>query len=104
MMKYTPEITEKIKNDYLEGRPIEDIALELDVPVRSIIAKLSTLGVYKRKEYRDKRGNPPVKKEELVDRIAKLLDVHSDILESLEKANKNVLLLLEKALTVARNE
>lgn len=97
-MKYTKEITEKIHADYLAGRSVAEIAQELDVPTRSIIAKLSAAGVYKKKEYRNKRGELPIKKEEYIERIAKLLNVNIDILESLEKANKHVLQLLEKAL------
>lgn len=97
-MKYTKEQTDKLKQDYLNEVPVEEIAAELDVPVRSVIAKLSALGVYKKKEYRNKRGEIPVKKEEYIQRIAELLEVNIDILESLEKANKNVLQLLEKAL------
>ena len=64
------------------------------VPDRSIIAKLSSLGVYKKKEYLTKRGEVPVKKEEYIDRIAKLLDVNAEFLESLEKVNKAVLALI----------
>lgn len=97
-MKYTPEITNKLIKDYTEGVPAEQIALELDVPKRSVIAKLSSLGVYKKKEYLTKRGDIPVKKEEYVERIAVLLGVNIEILESLEKVNKNVLALIEKSL------
>ena len=97
-MKYTKEITEKLVADYLAEIPVEEIAKELDVQPRSVIAKLSSLGVYKKKEYRTKRGEIPVKKEEYIERIAELLDVSVDILESLEKVNKSVLALLEKTL------
>lgn len=97
-MKYTKEITDKIQADYLAGRSVAEIAIELSVPERSIIAKLSASGIYKKKEYRNKRGELPIKKEEYIERIAKLLNVNIDILESLEKANKHVLQLLEKAL------
>ena len=101
-MKYTPEITTKLIADYEAGVPVEEIADSLSttelVPVRSIIAKLSSLGIYKKKEYLTKRGEPPVKKEEYVDRIAKLLQVNAEILESLEKVNKNVLALIERKL------
>jgi hypothetical protein len=49
-------------------------------------------------------GNPPVKKEEYVERIAKLLGARLEMLESLEKVNKNVLKLLEDALTPDKEE
>jgi hypothetical protein len=54
--------------------------------------------VYKRKEYTNKQGEAPVKKEEYVERIAILLDTNVELLESLEKVNKNVLKMLEAAL------
>jgi len=87
-MKYDHETTEKLKQDYLAGTPVPTLALALGVPDRSVIAKLSSLGVYKKKEYLTKRGEVPVKKEEYIERIARLLDVNSDMLESLEKVNK----------------
>ena len=97
-MKYTNEIATKMANDYANGKPVSEIAGELDVPERSVVAKLSAMGVYKKKEYRNKRGEIPVKKEQYIERIAELLNVNVDILESLEKANKRVLQLLEEAL------
>lgn len=101
-MKYTPEVTNKLVADYQQGVSTEELAAQLDVPVRSVIAKLSSLGVYQRKSYLNKRGEVPIKKEEYIDRLAVLLNVSIDRLESLEKVNKNVLKLLEDALTVAK--
>lgn len=98
-MKYTPEVTTKLVADYQSGVLTEELAAQLDVPVRSVIAKLSSLGVYQKKSYLNKRGEIPVKKEEYIDRLAVLLNVSIDRLESLEKVNKNVLKLLEDALT-----
>ena len=98
-MKYTQEVTNKLVADYNNKVPVATIAAELDVPERSVIAKLASLGIYKKKEYLNKRGEPPVKKEEYIDRLAKLLQVSIDRLESLEKVNKSVLILLEDALT-----
>jgi hypothetical protein len=97
-MKYTKEITDKLVSDYLALIPISDIASALEVPERSVIAKLSSLGVYKKKEYLNKRGETPIKKEEYIERLALILGVSSDRLESLEKVNKSVLILLETAL------
>ena len=98
-MKYTPEVTNKLVADYQSGVSTEELAAQLDVPVRSVIAKLSSLGVYQKKSYLNKRGEVPIKKEEYIDRLAVLLNVSIDRLESLEKVNKNVLKLLEDALT-----
>lgn len=103
-MKYTKEITDKLIVDYQQGIEVKAIAALLTlehgeaVPERSIIAKLSSLGVYKKKEYLTKRGETPIKKEEYIERIAKLLDVNAEILESLEKVNKSVLALIETKL------
>jgi hypothetical protein len=99
-MKYDLETTKKLVDDYAAGVAVADLAKMLGVPDRSVIAKLSSLGVYKRKTYVNKRGEIPVKKEEYIERLAKLLEVNPEILESLEKVNKNVLKLLEDALSL----
>ena len=101
-MKYTKEVTDKLIKDYKSGIPVTQLAIELEVPERSIIAKLSSLGVYQKKQYLNKRGELPVKKSEHIERLAELLDVPSDQLESLEKVNKGVLVLLERKLTLNR--
>lgn len=98
-MKYTKEITDKLLHDYAQNKPIFEMALELSVPERSIIAKLSSLGVYKKKNYVNKRGEVPIKKSEYIERIGKLLDMDLELLESLEKVNKLVLIALEKGLS-----
>lgn len=83
------------------GTPAETTEV---VPDRSVIAKLSSLGVYKKKEYLTKRGEVPVKKEEYIDRIALLLDVNAEFLESLEKVNKGVLQLISTKLSEYKSE
>ena len=97
-MKYTKEITDKLITDYRAGISVHTIADILDVPERSVIAKLSSLGVYTKKSYVNKRGELPVKKSEHIERIAELLDVNEELLESLEKVNKTVLKLIENKL------
>ena len=97
-MKYDKETTDKLTKDYLSGVPVDVLATELDVPERSIIAKLSSLGVYQKKPYLTKRGDLPIKKSEYIERLAVLLNTNLELLESLEKVNKTVLVLLEKAL------
>lgn len=115
-MKYDKELTDKIIAQYEAGMTAKEIATAITeqnmvlanevepsalslVPERSIIAKLSSLGIYKKKGYRTKRGEIPIKKEEYIDRIAALLDVQADFLESLEKVNKGVLALIATKLT-----
>lgn len=115
-MKYTPEITAKLIEDYKGGVTVPDLAKQLSesesartgtevvVPERSIIAKLSALGVYKRKEYLNKRGEPPTKKEEYIARIGKLLDIDLDLLESLEKVTKTALTLIERQVKLLKEK
>lgn len=101
-MRYTQEITDRMVQQYKQQVPVQQIATELDVPERSIIAKLSSLGVYTKKPYLNKRGEPPVKKSEQITRLAQMLEVDETQLESLEKVNKTVLTLLEQNLTLNR--
>lgn len=98
-MKYTKEITDRLVADYQAGTSIDELARNLDVPARSIIAKLSSLGVYQRRQYLNKRGEVPVKKSEYIERIGKLLDMNLELLESLEKVNKGVLQVIERELS-----
>ena len=97
-MKYTKELTDRIVSDYKAGIEIQTIAKTLGVPDRSIIAKLSSLGVYQKKTYLNKRGEVPVKKYQMIEELAEILGVPSDQLESLEKVNKSVLILLKQRL------
>lgn len=98
-MKYTKEITDKLVADYQKGIDVKILADALEVPERSVIAKLSSLGVYQKKTYLNKRGEVPIKKSEHIERIAALLNVNLELLESLEKVNKHVLKLIEDNLT-----
>ena len=98
-MKYTKEITDRLVEQYKTGTPVAALAKTLEVPERSIIAKLSSLGVYQKKSYLNKRGEVPIKKSEHIDQIAKLLDMNPELLESLEKVNKGVLVVIERELT-----
>jgi len=97
-MKYTKEITDKIVEQYQAGILVHEIAETFKVPSRSVIAKLSSMGIYQKQQYLNKRGEVPVKKYEMIENLAELLGVPSDQLESLEKVNKSVLKLLETRL------
>jgi len=102
-MRYTQEITDRMVQQYKQQVPVALIAQQLEVPERSIIAKLSSLGVYTKKPYLNKRGETPVKKSEQISRLAQMLEVDETQLESLEKVNKTVLTLLEQNLTLNRS-
>ena len=106
-MKYTKEITDRLIAEYGKEpttSKVQELAQELSVPERSIIAKLSSLGVYQKKQYLNKRGEVPTKKSEHIENIAKLLNMNLELLESLEKVNKSVLLALERALSDPKSE
>jgi len=93
-MKYTNDLANHIAQVY-QANPtaetVEALASENNLPARSIIAKLASMGVYKKKEYRDKAGNVPIKKEEYIEKLANLLEMDIDLLESLTKVNKVIL-------------
>ena len=90
-VNYTPEQEAKMKADYLAGATTEAIAQELGKTVRSVVAKLSRLGVYKKKEYTTKTGVAPVKKDELADKLTELCDLTEAEADSLTKATKTAL-------------
>lgn len=97
-MKYDNETTTKLVEMYKGGNSVQHIAEAFSVPERSVIAKLSSLGVYQRKTYVNKRGEVPIKKERYIEQIAVLLNCNIEVLESLEKCNKSVLMMIVKAL------
>lgn len=88
---YTVEQTQKIVVDYLQGVSVEAIAENVGKSVRSVVAKLSREGVYKKKEYVTKNGESVVSKEELCDKIGALCGLSEGEIDSLTKANKTAL-------------
>lgn len=98
MTTYTKEIVAKLITDYQSGRPVDQLAQDLQVPQRSVIAKLSSLGVYQRKQYKNKRGEAPRKKAEIIEKVAMLLEINLELCESLEKVNKGILERIEAKL------
>jgi|TARA_B110000495_G_C22397766_1_gene254586 hypothetical protein len=76
---------------------VENLAEELGKSTKSIIGKLSREGVYERAIYKNKSGNLPVTKVELVSNIATNLGIEMEHLEGLEKAPKATLKALDLA-------
>lgn len=99
---YSPEVTAELVQAYKESDKSDDtikgLAERFGKTTRSIVAKLSRENVYEKKTYKTKSGGVPVSKEQHVLAIAAFMGVSPDKLESLEKANKTVLQLLEAAL------
>lgn len=90
-VNYTPEQTAKLVGDYQAGVTVEAIAQALGKSVRSIVAKLSREGVYKKKTYTTKTGEAVVKKDAWADYIGDALGLTEADTESLTKANKTAL-------------
>ena len=90
-VNYTAEQTAKLVADYLAGVSVETMAGDLGKSARSIVAKLSREGVYKKKVYTTKTGQPSVKKDAHADAIGAILNLTESETESLTKANKTAL-------------
>lgn len=97
-LNYTPEQTAKLVADYQAGMAVEALAEALGKSVRSIVAKLSREGVYKKKEYKTKTGEAVVKKDAHADAIGAILRLPENDVESLTKANKAALKAIFEAL------
>lgn len=95
------QITHGTQFAELRDSVVNSIALKLGKSTRSIIAKLGREGKYTAKEYVTKTGEKPVKKGTLADTIGQIVGATSSDIDSLEKANKNVLsLILKKFLDI----
>jgi DNA-directed RNA polymerase specialized sigma24 family protein len=91
-VNYTPEQTASMLADYAGGVTVEAIAESLGKTVRSVVAKLSREGVYKRKEYVSKTGERPVRKDATADEIGKIAGLSEGEVDSLTKANRTALM------------
>jgi len=97
-VNYTAEQVAKMSADYVAGVTVEKIAEELVKSVRSVVAKLSRMQVYKKKEYVSKTGEKPQKKDTYADSIGAVLRMNENDIESLTKANKTALKTIFEAL------
>lgn len=87
---YTAEETATAVELYNRGVPVLEIAATLNRTTRSVIAKLTYMGVYVAPLKSDRR----LKKPELVLQIANHLDLDPVVLESLQKATHEALTAL----------
>lgn len=74
------------------------LAETLGKSTKSIVAKLSRMGVYVPAEYVSKAGEKPVKKDTVADAIGKVINLSEPETDSLTKANKGALDKIFKAL------
>ena len=99
MSNYTSDQTAYIVAEYENSddktETLDRLSQELGKSKKSIVGKLSREGVYKRVSYVTKSGVAPITKVELVKNIGANLELEEHQLEGLEKAPKQVLILLE---------
>jgi len=98
MSNYTDEMVARISNAYSAAptrETVDALSAELDRPVRSIISKLSALGIYQKAEKVTKTGKVIVKKEEYVAQVQAAL---GNEFPSMEKMTKTDLERLVKVL------
>jgi hypothetical protein len=107
VVNYTPEMAKEIVETYTANptkETVESLAVKFGKTSRSIVAKLSREGVYKKAEYVAKNGDKPETKESKVERIAKAMGTSSEKLGGLEAATKSALDLILAALAPAEAE
>ena len=75
----------------LTNTDAEKLAEQFGKTVKSVVAKLSRMGVYQKKEYTTKTGEAVVKKNALADKLAEICDLTEAETTSLEKATKTAL-------------
>jgi hypothetical protein len=104
-LAYTAEQTQKLVAVYTANptvETVETLAKDFQKSVKSIVAKLSREGVYKKKEYVTKNGEPAVKKDAHADAIGAILQLSEPEITSLTKANKTALVKIFKALAESK--
>ena len=93
---YTAEMTKDVVEAYKAGETVEAIAERTGKTARSVVAKLSREGVYVAKTKARAEG-AGVRKADLITEIAHAIDANEELLESLEKATKEALELIARA-------
>jgi hypothetical protein len=88
---YDPKATEETRN-----AQVQELASDMGRKTASIIAKLVNLGVYVKKAPKAKDGTPSMSKSARVAVLAERMGVAGEVLESLEKANVNVVKLVSE--------
>ncbi len=94
-VKYTAEQVEALVAGVAEGKTVEVMATELGKSVRSVVAKLSQMKLYKAKE--TAKAEVRVTKAQLVLAVEAKLGLEAGTLASFEKAEKAALEALASA-------
>lgn len=88
--------------DAIRTEVVDAFALKFGKGAKSIVAKLSRMGVYKAKEYKTKTGETPVKKDDRATFIGAVLRLSEADTDSLAKANKRALEAIATALAQSK--
>lgn len=95
---YTDEMVLRLTEEY-EANPtretVDALAAEFGKSPRSVIAKLSTMGIYQTPPRTTKSGEPIIKKDEMVEEVCERLGIN---IPSLVKTNKRDLKTLVEAI------
>lgn len=83
---YNPDATQAERNAQVDA-----LGLEMGKKPASIRAKLTSMKRYVKQEYQTKTGEKPVRKADIVDRIADGMGFSADTFDSLGKATMPVL-------------
>lgn len=94
-VKYTAEQVEALVAGVAEGKAVEALAAEMGKSVRSVVAKLAQMKLYKAKETAKAEGR--VTKAQLVLAVEAKLGLEVGTLASFEKADKAALEALASA-------
>ncbi len=98
---YTAEQSAEMVAAYVAAptrETVEAFAVKLGKTTRSVIAKLSKEGCYKKAEYVSKTGAKPIAKDTVADAIGMMLGLNENDTASLAKANKVALAKIAEAL------
>lgn len=97
-MSYTEEITNRIIQEYVSApsrETVDRLAAEIGKTPKSVIAKLSSAGVYKPPVRTTKSGDPIIRKEDIAKEIGQWFGIE---VPTIAKAGKLELMELYKAL------
>jgi len=95
---YTEEQAKQLGELFTAGKNVDELATKFGKSTRSIIAKLSRMGLYKAKERTTKNGTVIEHKEVLIAKICKAANFSVDQAGGLDKANKQCLINILAAL------
>jgi len=106
-VNYTPEQTAMMAEMFTADNPARHadakaLAEKMGKAAKSVVAKLTVMGLYQAKTYVTKTGEAVQKKDDTADAIGAILQLSEAEASSLAKANKTVLVKIFDALANSR--